>query len=125
MAEMFDGMLKATRYVGYRAPEYLRTHPLTESRVNGAMARARLYPQKHYPENPLYSLMRVRVDVSASGSPEQALAKIQAGASAIQLYSAMVFQGMSLVADIIAGLDDAARTTPLHELRGTATDDWL
>ena len=38
-------------------------------------------------------------------TPEQALAKIQAGASAVQLYTAMVFHGVSLGARIAEGLD--------------------
>lgn len=45
------------------------------------------------------------IGVGGVGSAEQAYAKIRAGASAVQLYTAMVFQGMSLVADIAHGLD--------------------
>jgi dihydroorotate dehydrogenase len=42
-------------------------------------------------------------------SPEDAYERIRAGASAIQLYSALVFQGMQLVTDIRLGLCDALR----------------
>ena len=78
MADMFENMLKATRYVGYQAPEYLRTHPLTETRVNDAQLRARRYPQRHIPTTGTYQLMRTRVDVRNSGSPDQAVRKYEA-----------------------------------------------
>lgn len=77
MGHMFESMLKSTRYIGYQAPEYLRTHPLTENRVNDALARARQYPDRFYPQSPIYSLMRARVEVRSSGSPDQAVRKFQ------------------------------------------------
>ena len=45
------------------------------------------------------------IGVGGIASPEQAYAKIRAGASAVQLYSALVYHGMSLVPDIARGLD--------------------
>lgn len=45
------------------------------------------------------------IGVGGVGSAEDAYAKIRAGASAIQLYTALVYRGMSLVEEIIHGLD--------------------
>ncbi len=45
------------------------------------------------------------IGVGGIGSAEQAYAKIRAGASALQLYSALIYKGMSLVSDINTGLD--------------------
>ncbi|MBW7922804.1 MAG: quinone-dependent dihydroorotate dehydrogenase [Rubellimicrobium sp.] len=45
------------------------------------------------------------VGVGGIGSAEQAYAKIRAGASALQLYTALVFGGLSLAGDILRGLD--------------------
>ncbi|MGY9047346.1 MAG: quinone-dependent dihydroorotate dehydrogenase, partial [Rhodobacterales bacterium] len=45
------------------------------------------------------------IGVGGIGSAEQAYAKIRAGASAVQLYSALVYGGLSLVQEIAAGLD--------------------
>lgn len=45
------------------------------------------------------------VGVGGIASPEQAYAKIRAGASAVQLYTAMVYQGLGLAARIAKGLD--------------------
>lgn len=45
------------------------------------------------------------IGVGGIGSAEQAYAKICAGASAVQLYTALVFGGLSLVREIAEGLD--------------------
>lgn len=45
------------------------------------------------------------IGVGGIGSPEDAYAKIKAGAHAVQLYSALVYQGLSLVEKIADGLD--------------------
>lgn len=45
------------------------------------------------------------IGVGGIGSAQQAYAKICAGASAVQLYTALVFGGLSMVADIVHGLD--------------------
>ncbi|MCF6443992.1 quinone-dependent dihydroorotate dehydrogenase [Nereida sp. MMG025] len=46
------------------------------------------------------------IGVGGVASAEQAYAKIKAGASAVQLYSGLVYGGLSLAADIARGLDD-------------------
>jgi len=45
------------------------------------------------------------IGVGGISSAETAYAKIRAGASAVQLYSALTYQGLSLVTDIAKGLD--------------------
>lgn len=46
------------------------------------------------------------IGVGGIGSAEQAYAKIRAGASAVQLYTALVYGGLSLAAEIARGLDN-------------------
>lgn len=68
------------------------------------------------------------IGVGGIGSAEQAYAKICAGASAVQLYSAMVYQGLSLVTDIAKGLDELlARDghANITDAVGTKRKDWL
>jgi dihydroorotate dehydrogenase len=68
------------------------------------------------------------IGVGGVGSAEEAYAKIRAGASAVQLYTAMVFQGLSVVRDIATGLDALlARDgfANVAEAVGTGRDDWL
>ncbi|HIP23599.1 MAG TPA: quinone-dependent dihydroorotate dehydrogenase [Rhodobacteraceae bacterium] len=45
------------------------------------------------------------VGVGGISTPEQAFAKILAGASAVQLYTALVYKGIGLAADLAHGLD--------------------
>lgn len=45
------------------------------------------------------------IGVGGVGSAEQAFAKIRAGASAVQVYTAIVYQGLSLIPEIARGLD--------------------
>ena len=66
------------------------------------------------------------IGVGGIASVEQAWAKIEAGASAIQIYSALVYQGFSLADRIARGLDarlEAERIT-LADLTGSAADRW-
>lgn len=68
------------------------------------------------------------IGVGGIGSAEQAYAKICAGASAVQLYSAMVFQGLSLVTDIARGLDALLAQdghANIADAVGTKRKDWL
>lgn len=59
MSEMFENMLRATRYQR-RPPEFLMTHPVTESRVTDARLRAQQYPMR--PTIPIeeYDLIKAR-----------------------------------------------------------------
>lgn len=67
------------------------------------------------------------VGVGGIHSPQTALAKFEAGADAIQLYSALVFGGMDLLERIKRGLFSAVRSAGkanISELVGSRTDDW-
>ena len=67
------------------------------------------------------------IGVGGIHSPQSALAKIEAGADAIQLYSALVFGGLDLLDRIKRGLVAAVRAqgkTNIAELVGTKTDEW-
>jgi dihydroorotate dehydrogenase len=62
------------------------------------------------------------------GSAEQAYAKIRAGASAVQLYTALIYQGLGLVPRILAGLDALlARDgfASVTQAVGSGRDEWL
>lgn len=68
------------------------------------------------------------VGVGGIDSAETAYAKVRAGATAVQLYTALSYQGLGLVARINRGLDAAlARDgfASLAEAVGTGRGDWL
>lgn len=60
MPSMFEQMLRSTRY-RTKVPEFLLTHPITESRIADSMARARKHPQKHSVQDEEFQLIRARV----------------------------------------------------------------
>ena len=67
------------------------------------------------------------IGVGGVGSPEQAYAKICAGASAVQLYTALVYGGLSLAADIARGLDQLLAQDGFQsvaEAVGSKRSDW-
>jgi dihydroorotate dehydrogenase len=67
------------------------------------------------------------IGVGGIHSPESALQKFEAGANAIQLYTALVFGGLDLLERIKRGLVAAVRNAGkrnISELVGTTTEDW-
>ena len=61
MAHMFERLERASRYSdGDRIPEFLRTHPVTRSRIADSYNQAGNYPKEVYPPNLAYQLMRAR-----------------------------------------------------------------
>nr|MDJ0878039.1 tetratricopeptide repeat protein [Halieaceae bacterium] len=70
-ANMFTVM--QSQYRGSRRPpEFLMTHPLTETRIADARNRARQYPRRVYADNPDFQLMRMRVQASSFRTDEEA-----------------------------------------------------
>lgn len=77
MASMFDRMLAAQRLAGSRPPEFLLTHPLTESRIADARSRAEQLSSNNSEDNTRlslnYQLMRNRVRLTLATSPSHAI----------------------------------------------------
>lgn len=68
------------------------------------------------------------IGVGGISSAEQAFAKIEAGASVVQFYTAMVYQGLSLAAGIARGLDRIATEKGLSNISdavGQGRSTWL
>ena len=68
------------------------------------------------------------IGVGGVTTPEQAWEKIRAGASAVQVYTAMVYQGLSLIPRLAQGLDAIAAQhgfAHVTDATGTGRDRWL
>ena len=68
------------------------------------------------------------IGVGGISTPEQAYAKIRAGASAVQFYTAMVYQGLSLARRLAEGLDALLQKdghANISAAVGTRRNDWL
>ncbi|KMQ74676.1 M48 family metalloprotease [Marinobacter subterrani] len=78
MPEMFEIMMRQNRLQGNRLPEYLSTHPLTQSRVADTRNRAAQYPDEKIRDGQEYHLMRSRLQVHYAPSPEVAVETFEA-----------------------------------------------
>ncbi|GAB5445357.1 quinone-dependent dihydroorotate dehydrogenase [Gymnodinialimonas sp.] len=68
------------------------------------------------------------IGVGGVASAEQAYAKILAGASAVQLYTGLVYGGLSMVTKIVKGVDARLQRdgfANVSDAVGTGTEDWL
>lgn len=77
-AGMFEIMQRSRRYAGNRPPEFLLTHPVTESRISDARNRSRKYPRSMYTDNPDYQLMKTRVEFSFIDNRSEAVKRFRA-----------------------------------------------
>lgn len=68
-ADMFEEMVRANR-LNRRPPEYLLTHPVSETRVADARNRAMQYARKPASDDMEFQLMRTRVRVDAEETPQ-------------------------------------------------------
>jgi beta-barrel assembly-enhancing protease len=76
MSRMFEGMQQAYRF-SRRPPEFLLTHPLSESRVADARQQVMLQPTKTYEDTSDYALMRTRAIVHFAESPQAAVKQFE------------------------------------------------
>ena len=72
MPSFFQRMYQDTRYYGNHIPEYLMTHPLTESRIVAAQSRAASFPYKQIPDSSQYHLVHERMKAQSFSSPVEA-----------------------------------------------------
>lgn len=63
MPTFFERLQQSTRYYGQAVPEFLRTHPVTASRISDTRGRAETYPYKQYPDSLGYQLAKAKIRV--------------------------------------------------------------
>lgn len=117
MVEMFEEMMKITRYQR-RPPEFLLTHPITESRVNDSQLRAQRYPVTQIPLSPEYQLIRTRAKVIHEINDRQIVSEFRSLMEQSSGKSATARYGLALSLIRAGQYKDAKKTiTPLviHE----------
>ena len=98
---------------------------------NGGLSGKPLFEKSTQVLARLYQLSEGKlplIGVGGVGSAADAYAKIKAGASAVQLYTAMVYQGISLAAKIAQELDELLASDGYNNVKdavGTETGKWL
>lgn len=73
MPTFFERLQQSTRYYGKGVPEFLRTHPVSESRIADTRGRAENYGYRQYPDSMGYLLTRAKLMVISSSDKKQAL----------------------------------------------------
>lgn len=63
ISRFFERLQKASEFLGQKPPEYLLTHPVTESRIADARSRSSRYPSKNHLDNLEFHLMKARAQV--------------------------------------------------------------
>ncbi|SIS53462.1 M48 family metalloprotease [Neptunomonas antarctica] len=85
MPRMFSRMQRAQRFQGARPPEFLLTHPVTESRIADSLNRAAQLPIPSDVKPSLYfDLTRTRLSVHFANNPQKVLNYYQTEAEASQ-----------------------------------------
>jgi len=63
MPTFFERLQQSSRYYGQNIPEFLRTHPVTASRISDTRGRAETFPYKQYPDSLGYQLAKAKIQV--------------------------------------------------------------
>ena len=73
MPVFFERMGRATRFYGTELPEFLRTHPVTTTRIADSRGRAEGYPYRQRPDSTSYHLIRATLREKQYEKPQDAV----------------------------------------------------
>ncbi|GAW85777.1 conserved hypothetical protein [Bathymodiolus platifrons methanotrophic gill symbiont] len=68
MPAFFEKLQHAGRYYGEGAPEFLRTHPVTSSRISDTRGRAEKYPYRQVPDSQNYRLTKAKLRIGSENT---------------------------------------------------------
>jgi predicted Zn-dependent protease len=77
MPTFFERLQQSSRYYGQDVPEFLRTHPVTASRISDTRGRAETYPYKQYPDSLGYQLTKAKLRVITATDTADAIKYFQ------------------------------------------------
>ncbi|NOG60561.1 MAG: M48 family metallopeptidase [Proteobacteria bacterium] len=78
MPAFFETLQRVSRYSQSAAPEFLRSHPLTTSRISDSISRAEEYPKKTYTNTQSYELIKHKLLVGSFKTPKEATNHLRA-----------------------------------------------
>ena len=127
MGRMFQRMQRAFRFTE-RPPEFLLTHPITETRIADARNQASRYPALPAEESRDYQLMRMRALVHFAETPKRALAEARdtAGTPDARAYRlALARSGAGEHVEAVIGMRALAEADPGSILLSASYADVL
>jgi predicted Zn-dependent protease len=77
MPTFFERLQQSSRYYGQNIPEFLRTHPVTASRISDTRGRAETYPYKQYTDSLGYQLTKAKIRVLTGNNSADVLKYFQ------------------------------------------------
>lgn len=77
MPAFFGRLDRSSRYYGDGPPEFLRTHPVTASRISDTRGRAEKYPFRQYLDSTNYLLMKAKLRVLTGIKPSKTIKYFQ------------------------------------------------
>lgn len=107
MPQMFSRLMRQYRY-DQKPPEFLLTHPVTESRIADTNNRAEQYPDGGVKDSLRYQLMRARVDLKFESTPGVSAKRFRAMLAEDQQLDAARY-GLALAQIKSGQLSDAAK----------------
>lgn len=90
MPSFFEKLQQSSRYAGRDVPEFLRTHPVTVSRIAESRARSDSFPYKQYPDTFAFQIIRAKLRAQMGGDPNEAA----------QYFKALLRQGTEQQQDV-------------------------
>jgi predicted Zn-dependent protease len=81
MPDFFERLQQSTRYYGQGVPEFLRTHPVSASRIADTRGRSNEYAYRQYPDSQGYLLSKAKLRVITTANPDTALKFFQSRAN--------------------------------------------
>ncbi|MGH8553581.1 MAG: M48 family metallopeptidase, partial [Methylococcales bacterium] len=69
MPNFFERLERSSRYYGEGPPEFLRTHPVTSSRISDTRGRAEKFPYRQFLDSTPYLLKRAKLQVLTAIKP--------------------------------------------------------
>jgi len=99
MPTFFERLQQSSRYAGQNVPEFLRTHPVTTSRISDTRGRADAYPYKQYSDSLNYLLTKAKLRVLTDKNNAETLKFFQISAKQGTLEQRTVARyGLALIA---------------------------
>ncbi|MCI0653507.1 MAG: M48 family metalloprotease [Methylococcaceae bacterium] len=77
MPGFFERLDRSSRYYGEGPPEFLRTHPVTSSRISDTRGRAENFPYRQFLDSTRYLLMKAKLRVMTGIKPSSTIKHFQ------------------------------------------------
>ena len=110
MADFFEALQRSMRYHGELPPEFLLTHPVTESRITDARARAANLPAAPSSKSLEFELMKIRMSVEFAADAVAKIRDMENNRKNAKAYVEVLEYGLACAYFKTNRLDDALET---------------